>query len=177
MITPYGIEGGALYPLSGVIRDELERVQEKDPDLGVIIHLDLFPDLSEKTLFERLNKPRGKNSLSNHLRKKIKLGPLGLSLLKETTPKDSLNDNQFLAHHLKTLPLKLFKVRPLEESISTSGGVSFQNLNNSLMVTKTPGLFVAGEMLDWEAPTGGYLLQGCFSTAHHASESITSYLT
>ena len=177
LITPYGLEGGALYPLSGLLRDKLEQLQKINPELGVKLYLDLYPDLTENELVDRLKKPRGKNSLSNHLRKKIKLGPLGFSLLKETTSKEVFQDNNLLAHHLKQLPLDLLKIRPLEESISTSGGLNFHNLNNILMISSMPGFFVAGEMLDWEAPTGGYLLQGCFSTAYHASNGVLSYLS
>ncbi len=177
MITPYGIEGGALYPLSGILRDEIERKQKSNTETGAEVELDLYPDLNTEEIVERLSKPRGKNSLSNHLRKKIKLGPLAFSLLKDVSPKDIFKDNKLLANNLKKLPIQLFKIRPLEESISTSGGLTFNNLDDSLMISSLPGFFAAGEMLDWEAPTGGYLLQGCFSTAYHVSESIFSYFT
>ena len=100
-----------------------------------------------------------------------------VSLLKDVSPKDVFKDNKLLANNLKKLPIQLFKIRPLEESISTSGGLTFNNLDDSLMISSLPGFFAAGEMLDWEAPTGGYLLQGCFSTAYHVSESIFSYFT
>ena len=177
MVTPYGIEGGALYPLSGLLRDEIEKNQKTNTEMGTKVYLDLYPDLDKEELIERLNKPRGKNSLSNHLRKKVKLGSLAFSLLKEVTSKDILKDNERLAETLKHLPLKLLTIRPLEESISTSGGLTFNNLDDSLMVSSLPGFFAAGEMLDWEAPTGGYLLQGCFSTAYHVSNSILSYFS
>lgn len=177
MVTPYGIEGGALYPLSGFLRDEIEKVKRTKTEMGAKAYLDLYPDLDKDVLLERLSKPRGKNSLSNHLRKKVKLGSLAFSLLKELTSEETFKDNNLLANHLKNLPLQLFKIRPLEESISTSGGLTFNNLDDSLMISSLPGFFAAGEMLDWEAPTGGYLLQGCFSTASHASDSILSYLS
>ena len=102
---------------------------------------------------------------------------MAFSLLKEQTSKEEFKDLDFLGQKLKALPLDLLRPRPLEESISTSGGLHFDNLDDSLMIKKMPGFYVAGEMLDWEAPTGGYLLQGCFSTAYKASDSILSYFS
>ncbi|MDC0254136.1 TIGR03862 family flavoprotein [Bacteriovoracales bacterium] len=167
IFTPYGLEGGPLYELSALVRDSREKAQ---------VLLDFFPDLSQKEVLSKIHKPRGKNSLSNHLRKKLKLSGLAFSLLKERTSKEEFKDLDLLGQKLKALPLDLLRPRPMEESISTSGGIHFDNLDNSLMIKKMPGFYVAGEMLDWEAPTGGYLLQGCFSTAYKASQSILSFL-
>ena len=169
MLTPYGVEGGCLYQLSASVRETLHL--EKFAQ----IYLDLLPDLSLEEVTRRIHKPKGKNSLSNHLRKKLKLSGLSFSLLKERTTLEEFNNLDLLAKKMKSLPLNLIRPRPLEESISTSGGIHFDNVDDFLMIKSLPGFFIAGEMLDWEAPTGGYLLQGCFSTAYKATQGILSY--
>jgi uncharacterized flavoprotein (TIGR03862 family) len=169
LLTPYGVEGGGLYKFSALVREAL--------NVGgpAQIFLDLLPDLSLEDVTRKIYKPKGKNSLSNHLRKKLKLSGLCFSLLKERTTQEEFNNLDHLAKKMKALPLNLICPRPLEESISTSGGIHFDNLDDSLMIKSLPGFFIAGEMLDWEAPTGGYLLQGCFSTAYKAAQGILSY--
>ncbi|WP_372654570.1 TIGR03862 family flavoprotein [Halobacteriovorax sp.] len=166
MITKYGIEGGAIYAHSAEIqRDLLKNISSK-------IHIDLKPLLSEEIILEKLSRPRKKNSMSNHLRKALNLSKLSLRLLREVLPKETFEDVALLAKSIKSLPLELITSRPLDEAISTSGGVSFESVDNSLMIRGSNSIFLAGEMLDWEAPTGGYLLQGCFSMSHHVVKSI-----
>lgn len=169
MLTPYGVEGGAFYAISRFIREKINIYTK------ATILIDLKPDLELSIVKEKLNKPRGKNSLSNHLRKQLKITGTAFILLKELTSKDDFLDMNVLAERIKSLELTLNKTRPLDESISTAGGVSFNEVDNSLMLKKIPGLYVIGEMLDWEAPTGGYLLQGCFSTAFRAVKGITKF--
>ena len=166
MITSYGVEGGPFYRLSREIRNTIEDKQK------ATIHLDLTPDLSREEIFIRLNKKRGKNSLSNHLRKQLNITPLKISLLRELIEKNIFDDYSLLSQALKKVPLVLERTRPLEEAISSSGGVSFNELDEHFMLTKHPGWFTAGEMVDWDAPTGGYLLQACFSTAFTVVEGI-----
>lgn len=166
MITSYGVEGGPFYRFSREIRDSIEKNDR------AVVFLDLTPDLTRDEILRRLNRNRGKNSLSNHLRKQVNLSQVKLYLLRELTEKVIFNDFSLLAQTIKELPLILERPRPIEEAISSSGGVSFKELDNSFMLKKYPGWFTAGEMVDWDAPTGGYLLQGCFSTAYMAVEGI-----
>lgn len=171
MITAYGLEGGPVYKLSREIRQSIEKNDK------AVVFLDLAPDLPQEEILHRLNCRRGKNSLSSHLRKQLNLSSVKLALLKELTEKESFNDISLLAIAVKKLPLILDRPRPVKEAISSSGGISFQELNKHFMLKKYPGWFTAGEMVDWDAPTGGYLLQGCFSTAFTVVEGIKIYKT
>lgn len=166
MITEYGIEGVAVYSLS---REIQEIFNNSD---SVTLYLDLTPDLVETEVLARLNKEKGKSSLSNHLRKTLSLKGSKFVLLKELTSKEEFSNFEKLARKIKRLPIKLTSARPIDEAISTIGGVNFSELDENLMLKKIPGTFVIGEMLDWEAPTGGYLLQGCYSTANWVSKYI-----
>ena len=166
MITSYGVEGGPFYRLSREIRNTIEDMKK------ATIYLDLTPDLTQEEIFIRLNRKRGKNSLSNHLRKQLNITPLKISLLRELIEKKIFDDYSLLSQALKKVPLALERTRPLEEAISSSGGVSFNELDEHFMLIKHPGWFTAGEMVDWDAPTGGYLLQACFSTAFTVVEGI-----
>ncbi|MCK5672912.1 MAG: TIGR03862 family flavoprotein [Spirochaetales bacterium] len=168
LITPYGIEGRPVYILSREIRNAIEKNQK------TTVYLDLTPDLPIKEITKRLNRRQGKNSLSNHLRKQLNFSPIKISILRELTDKNIISDYSLLAYTLKKLPLSLNKTRPIKEAISSSGGVSFHELDNHFMLRKYPGWFTAGEMVDWDAPTGGYLLQGCFSTAYMVVKGIKS---
>ncbi|HOY23906.1 MAG TPA: NAD(P)/FAD-dependent oxidoreductase, partial [Cellvibrio sp.] len=138
--------------------------------------IDLLPDLSHEKILALLNKPRGKNSVSNFLRKQLHLPPVKLALLRELTPASIWQDNQQLAQALKKLVVPLTGFRPIDEAISSAGGVEFSALNPSLMLQKLPGVFCAGEMLNWEAPTGGYLLTACFATGRAAGLGVVEYL-
>ena len=130
--------------------------------------LDLMPDWSEERVLDALSKPRGSRSVSTFLKKVLPLSPPAMGLLRELLPRDVLDNPILLAAEIKGLPLPLLQTRPLEEAISTAGGVRFEDLDEHLMLKALPGLFVAGEMLDWEAPTGGYLLTGSFATGRRA---------
>ncbi|MGR3622065.1 TIGR03862 family flavoprotein [Pseudophaeobacter sp.] len=163
VISARGLEGGGLYSVSAAVRE------------GAELYVDLLPDLSLPEVSRRLARQRGKASLSNHLRRALKLGTARSALLQEfgrplpQQPKD-------LAALIKSLPVKHAGLRPLDEAISTAGGVPWGAVGPDLMLRKIPGLFCAGEMLDWEAPTGGYLLTGCFATGRWAGRAAAGYL-
>ncbi|PIK15227.1 TIGR03862 family flavoprotein [Halobacteriovorax sp. JY17] len=167
MITKYGIEGGGVYALSSLIQGQIAERKT------AIITLDLKPQLTEDEILEKINRPRKKNSLSNHLRKVLNLSKLSMKLLRELVSKDHFEDMAKLSKAIKNLPITLESARPLDEAISTSGGVRFSNLDKSLMLKGSKSIYLIGEMLDWEAPTGGYLLQGCFSMANFVSDEIS----
>lgn len=166
VITRTGIEGGAVYALSAALRDA---------GPGAVLMLDLKPDWSEDRLTQALARPRGSRTLSNHLERTVGLKGVAAGLLRElATP---LPDSAAgLAARLKALPLPLHGPRPLAEAISAAGGVPFEALTGDLMLPIRPGLFLAGEMLDWEAPTGGYLLTGCFATGRIAGRAAAQWL-
>lgn len=170
MITGYGVEGSAIYSLSQALRETINQQG------AVTLHLDLFPKLTQEKLREKLAKPQGKQSLTNFLRKQINLKDIKIGLVRELAP-EFLQDITTLADKLKAIPLTLTKPRPIAEAISSAGGISLNELNNQLMLKKHSGIFCAGEMLDWEAPTGGYLLTGCFSTGYCAGLGIIDWLT
>lgn len=166
MITPYGIEGSAVYALSNIIRDDLLKKGE------TTVYLDLVPALSLEEISARLNKKSKKKSLSQHLKNSLKLSRSHNILLKELVTDQQYSDLEELSHLIKKLPIKLTGIRPIDEAISTSGGICFEQLDDSLELKSHSGIFFVGEMLDFEAPTGGYLLQGCFSTAYAAVKKI-----
>jgi len=170
IITSTGLEGSLVYAASSLLRDEIEHSGQ------AVIHLDLAPDWSESRLSEKLNQPRGKRSLASHLKKTIGFQGVRASLLREVLAPGNFQDFTRLAAAIKSLPISLLAARPLEEAISSAGGVSFNSLNDKLMLSAIPGVFCAGEMLDWEAPTGGYLLTACFSTGRAAGLSALDWL-
>lgn len=170
VVTKSGLEGGALYALSKPLREQLSRGSVP------IILLDLKPEMAAPQLAGALSAPRGKMSLSNFLRKKLKFSPIQTALLHEFAVKEDLTDPARLGKTVKALPISLQAINGIERAISSAGGVKFKNLNRQLMIKALPGQFVAGEMLDWEAPTGGYLLQGCFATGAVAADGIAAYL-
>ena len=170
VLTERGIEGGAVYALSGPIRDDLERARG-----SVEVTLDLRPDLGAADLALRIAGRRTGRSLSGFLARDLNLPPVTYALLREfgaEIPKDPTA----LAARLKHLSMPLQRPGPIAKAISSAGGVAFSALNDALMLNRLPGVFVAGEMLDWEAPTGGYLLQGCLSTAAVAADGIRDWL-
>ncbi len=169
-ITKTGIEGTSVYALSASLRDSI--LAKGFAELSV----DLLPDLTLEKILAQLNKPRGKNSISNFLRKQLNLPTVKVALLRELTAASVWQDNSQLASALKNLPLRLNAFRPIDEAISTAGGVDPTELTPSLMIKKIPGIFCAGEMLDWEAPTGGYLLTACFATGKAAGQGVINYL-
>jgi predicted flavoprotein YhiN len=174
MITRDGLEGGAVYALSSPIRDAIER------DGQATVAVDLLPDVGAAKLTERLSGPRGKQSLSNFLRKATHLSPAALSLVREAALSQGLSlsalNARDLAGLIKSVPVRLTGVQPIASAISTAGGVSFAELDARFMLRRHAGVFVAGEMLDWEAPTGGYLLQASFATGVAAARGALEWL-
>ena len=171
VLTQYGVEGSAVYALSAQIRETLNNTTSSPA-----LYLDWLPALTHSTIAETLSAPRKGMTLSNLLRKKFKLPPACLALLKESIAADSFSSPASLAHALKAMPLNVTAPRPIDEAISSAGGIRFSELNDNLMLKKLPGVFVAGEMLDWEAPTGGYLLTACFATGKRAGQGIATWL-
>ncbi len=169
IVSEYGLEGGAIYALSRAL------VRACAADQTARIYLDLLPDITQNNVQEKLNAPRNKLSFSNYLRKKLKLSPLQIALLHEAGGSASLPADE-LGKLLKNLPLDLTSPRPIRKAISSMGGVKWSALDAQLMITTKPGYFAAGEMIDWDAPTGGYLLQACFSTGLAAAKGIESWL-
>ena len=169
VITAQGIEGGAVYALSALLRQSIERSG------GASITLDLRPDLSLDELTRRLGAARGRQSLSTYLRKSGGLSRVAIGLLAETGIA-GVQAPATIAASIKALPLRLLRPSSIDRAISSAGGVARAALDEHLMVREHPGLFVAGEMIDWEAPTGGYLLQGCFSTGVAAAAGISAWL-
>lgn len=170
MIVKTGIEGTSVYALSSVLRNNI--LAGKPAELVI----DLLPDFSEEKIIALLNKPRGKNSISNFLRKQFNLPPVKLALIRELTSPAIWQDNQEITKALKCLCLPLVAFRPIDEAISSAGGVKFSQVDSQLMLKNLPGVFCAGEMLDWEAPTGGYLLTACFATGRAAGFGVVDYL-
>ncbi len=169
-LTESGIEGGCVYALSGALRDAIAAQ-------GIAMAtLDLMPDWSEERILAALSKPRGSRSQATFFKRMLPLGPAALGLLRELLPRDVLDNPVLAAAEIKALPLPLLQARPLAEAISTAGGVRFEDLDEHLMLKSLPGVFVAGEMLDWEAPTGGYLLTGSFATGRHAGLGAAAWV-
>lgn len=171
VITRDGLEGGAIYTLSPVLREAIDQAGE------AMLSVDLLPDMDVDETALRLNAPRGKQSLSNVLRKTLSLSPAAIALAQEVT-KGKLGTLAIdaMAVLLKGVPVTLTGVAPIDRAISSAGGVAFAEIDESFMLKKKPGVFVAGEMLDWEAPTGGYLLQACFATGAAAGAGAARYL-
>ena len=169
-ITSGGIEGGLVYALSAPLRDILETTGY------ATLHLDLAPDRMRTRLATDLARPRGRDSLANHLRRRAGIEGVKAGLLRELLPPETLTAPDALAAAIKHLPLPVVATRPLDEAISTAGGVAFAALDENLMLRDLPGVFCAGEMLDWEAPTGGYLLTACFATGRAAGAGAQTWL-
>jgi hypothetical protein len=168
VITATGIEGGAVYALSARLRDAIEA------EGSATIRLDLRPDVSQAVLADRLGGPRRSQSLANTLRKQAGLPPESICLVQEALHAGAPRGD--LAALIKNLPLRLVAPAPIARAISSAAGLRADAFNASLMLADRPGVFAAGEMLDWEAPTGGYLLQGCFSTGVAAAKGALAWL-
>ena len=162
IVTQTGVEGGLIYALSAPLRDEITATGT------ATLHLDLAPGRELARLIDELSHPRGSRSLSSHIQRRTGLKGVKFGLLRELVPAMDFSDPGRLAAAIKALPLKLMAARPLAEAISSAGGVTFDGLDEQLMIRSLPGVFCAGEMLDWEAPTGGYLLTACFATGYAA---------
>jgi uncharacterized flavoprotein (TIGR03862 family) len=174
LITQAGLEGGAVYALSGPLRDAIAASGE------ALLHIDLLPDIARDDLEQRLAAPRRKQSFSTFLRKVASLSPAAIALLHEAAlhslARLSAMPPGMLALFIKALPVRLTATAPVAGAISTAGGVAFDAIDGHFMLRRRPGVFLAGEMLDWEAPTGGYLLQACFSTGAAAGRGALEWL-
>lgn len=169
-ITDTGIESGPVYTLSAPLRDAIEQHGT------VTLSVDLLPDKTIEQLTTTLNKPRGKKSFSTHLKRTTKLDGAKAALLRECLDKDIFEDAARLAQAIKAVPLTLIRPRPLAEAISSAGGVRFEAMSDDFELVAKPGVFCAGEMMDWEAPTGGYLLSACMATGRHVGEAVLKRL-
>jgi uncharacterized flavoprotein (TIGR03862 family) len=170
VVTETGIEGSLVYAVSAAVRDEI------DANGVAIVHLDLLPDRDTDRVLREVSHPRGSRSLSSHLQSRTGIKGLKMALLRELVSREDFADPVRLAAAIKALPLRLAAPSPLAEAISTAGGVPFEALDPSLMVREVPGLFCAGEMLDWEAPTGGYLLTASFASGRAAGQGALDWL-
>ncbi|RRV09957.1 TIGR03862 family flavoprotein [Stutzerimonas xanthomarina] len=170
VLTATGIEGSLVYALSAPIREAINR------DGAATVLLDLLPDRTLAQVASALARPRGSQSMAKHLHRQLKLDGVKAALLRELSDAASFQDPQTLATAIKALPIRLVRPRPLDEAISSAGGVPFEALDANLMLQQVPGVFCAGEMLDWEAPTGGYLLTACFAGGRAAAEGMLRWL-
>ena len=173
--TATGVEGSLIYAASALLRDAISRHGQ------ATFYLDLCPDRTAEQVFREVKHPRGARSLSSHLKSRLKIDGIKLALLHEQLSKDDMQNTDRLAKAIKALPVRLKQPRPLDEAISTAGGVAFSEVTDQLMLKKPingqSGVFIAGEMLDWEAPTGGYLLTACMSTGVMAGRGAAQFLT
>ncbi|WP_417779178.1 TIGR03862 family flavoprotein [Stutzerimonas xanthomarina] len=170
VVTANGIEGSLVYALSAEIRQAIEQ------NGRATVMLDLLPDHSPDKIIRALAKPRGSQSMAKYLKRQLGLDGVKAGLLRELAPAEVFDDSQRLANVIKALPIILLRARPLDEAISSAGGVPFEALDERLMLHQLPGVFCAGEMLDWEAPTGGYLLTGCFASGRAAAVGMLGWL-
>lgn len=170
MVTQSGLEGGLIYAVSAALRDQISA------NGTALIHLDLLPGKTLSRLTNEIDHPRGARSLSSHLQSRANIKGVKTALLRERIPAADFSDPARLSAAIKALPVQLTATRPLDEAISSAGGVAFEALNEHLMLNKLPGVFCAGEMLDWEAPTGGYLLTACFASGYSAGQGALTYL-
>ena len=168
--TQTGVEGSLVYAVSRLLREEINRTGK------AVMHLDLLPALSAERVYAEVARPRGSRSLSTHLKTRLGLDGVKAAVLREVLSKEVMENPLELAQALKALPITLLATRPMDEAISTAGGVRWCAVDEGLMSKTVPGVFFAGEMLDWEAPTGGYLLTACMSTGVRAAQSIVQYL-
>jgi len=170
VISTYGLEGGGIYPLVRSLRRFISTGER------ATLIFDLKRDLTEEEIAAKIARPRDSRSWSEHLRRTLRLSGPAYSLLRECCPAGAFSDPHQLAGTIKKMELSVRGLRPLAEAISSAGGVSFAEVDDWLMLKKMPGIFVAGEMLDWEAPTGGYLLQGAFGTGWLAGQGALRWL-
>jgi uncharacterized flavoprotein (TIGR03862 family) len=170
VVTQGGIEGSLIYALSAALRDQIAA------EGSTTIWLDLMPDWSEQRVADEVSRPRGARSLSSHLQSRLGIKGVKAGLLRECLNKEQFANEAQLAQAIKRLPVRLERARPIDEAISSAGGVKWSELEGT-MLKAAPGVFVAGEMIDWEAPTGGYLLTGCFAGGVAAARDVLAWLT
>jgi uncharacterized flavoprotein (TIGR03862 family) len=171
VVTEHGVEGSLIYALSGLLREQIKTQGNTQ------IHLDLLPDLPLHRAVQHCQHPRGSRSVSGHLQSRLNLRGVKTGLLRELCTTETLQDPVLLANAIKSLPVTLLAPRPIAEVISTAGGVKLESMNRNLMLKEYPGVFCAGEMLDWEAPTGGYLLTACFASGKVAGKAALDWIT
>jgi uncharacterized flavoprotein (TIGR03862 family) len=169
-VTATGLEGSLIYAFSPLLREQI------NASGAAIVYLDLVPDKDGLQLQKALGKARGAKSWAHHLRSCAGLAGAKAGLLREVSSPEQWSDSQYLAELIKQLPIRLLSPRPLDEAISSGGGVCFDALDDALMLRQLPGTFCAGEMLDWEAPTGGYLLTACFASGRVAAQGVIQWL-
>ena len=170
VLTVNGLEGSLIYALSAALRDGIETSG------SATLRLDLLPNRELVSVVSELARPRGSRSMASHLQSRLRLKGAKAALLHECTSAEQFADPQRLGAAIKSLPIRLVAPRPLAEAISSAGGVRFPALDGRLMLRALPGVFCAGEMLDWEAPTGGYLLTACFSSGRAAGLGVLAWL-
>ena len=170
VVTDHGVEGSLIYAFSARLRDEIAATG------SALVHLDLMPGWDSERLAGEVSRPRGSRSLSSHLQSRVGIKGVRTALLRELASVADFADPARLAAVIKALPLRLIAPRPLDEAISSAGGVAFEALDARLMLRSLPGVFCAGEMLDWEAPTGGYLLTACFASGRAAGVGALAWL-
>lgn len=170
ILTAQGVEGSLVYAWSAPVREAINR------EGRATLLLDLLPDKPVDKIAQALAKPRGSRSMAKHLHSQLGIDGVKAGLLRELTDQATFADPQALAAAIKALPIELVRTRPLDEAISSAGGVRFTGLDEGLMLRQLPGVFCAGEMLDWEAPTGGYLLTACFASGLRAGKAAAEWL-
>ncbi len=170
VVTATGVEGSLIYALSAPLRDEIECSG------SAMIYIDLVPGKTLQRVIDEVAHPRGSRSLSSHLQSRVGIKGVKAGLLRACAPAENFSDPARLAAAIKALPLRLMAPRPLDEAISSAGGVVFEALDENLMMRALPAVFCAGEMLDWEAPTGGYLLSACFASGFAAGSGALAWL-
>jgi uncharacterized flavoprotein (TIGR03862 family) len=169
VVTAGGVEGSLIYALSAALRDQIAA------NGGTTIHLDLLPDLAPQRVLDEVRRPRGARSMSSHLQSRLGIKGVKAGLLRECIGAEEYADPERLARAIKALPVRLLRPRPIDEAISSAGGVRFDALDGA-MLKAVPGVFVAGEMVDWEAPTGGYLLTACLAGGLAAGQQALAWL-
>ncbi len=170
VVTESGVEGSLVYALSAPVRDEIAASG------SALLLLDLAPGKSLQRIIDEIAHPRGSRSMSSHLQSRAGIAGVKAGLLRELLPASVFADPARLGAAIKALPVRLVAPRPIEEAISSAGGVAFESLDAQLMIRSMPGVFCAGEMLDWEAPTGGYLLTACFASGRRAGAGALQWL-
>ena len=171
VVTEGGVEGSLVYALSALAREQIAAHGH------ALVHIDLLPGRSAEFVQAEVARARGPRSLATHLKSRLGIDGVKAALLYELLPREVVKDAARLATAIKHLPLPLLAARPLDEAISSAGGVRFEALGDGLMLRAVPGVFCAGEMLDWEAPTGGYLLTACFASGVAAANGVLKHLS
>jgi predicted flavoprotein YhiN len=170
VLTQTGVEGSLIYAASSHLRDELEQHG------AATFYLNLRPELSAERVLAEVSHPRGARSLSSHLKSRLNLSSVHTALLYELLDQQTLQDSALLARALQHLPIQLHAHRPLDEAISSAGGIRQEAMTPHLMLRALPGVFSAGEMLNWEAPTGGYLLSACLASGRAAAHGVLQHV-